>query len=281
MNVEDMFRENRQYPFAFIRSKGNYGDHLIYAGAEKIANQLNLRYTTTSHKSKIKSDTIIYLHGGGGYNSWWGWTGRLLSQIRTHNPYNLIIVGPSTTSLELEYLTKLLPKNDEKIVFFAREYTTFHFIKDNFFSHVYHDHDTALQLTLKDQFLEKLLKNVKNEASYSFLALREDKESNDLYPIKPEKFDIVCDPVLIEPAIIRKIHSYFGITSKKWAQLHYQASKITTNRSHSAMLGSILNKPVEIFANSYHKNHSIWEYSLKDRGVTWVGPEKTRARNMN
>ena len=272
MNLEDMFRENRHQPFAFVQSKGNYGDHLIYAGAEKIANQLNLKYSTTSYKSLIKSDTLIYLHGGGGYNSWWGWTGRLLRQIRSRNPYNFIIVGPSTTSLELEYLKDLLPKNDEKIIFFAREYTTFDFIKDNFFSKVYLDHDTALQLTLNDQFLIKLLKDINNEASYSFLALREDKESNDLYPVKPEKFDIICDPVLVEPAIIRKIHSYFGITSKQWAKLHYQASKITTNRSHSAMLGSILNKPVEIFANSYHKNRSIWEYSLRDRGVKWVGP---------
>lgn len=272
MNLEDMFRENRHQPFAFVQSKGNYGDHLIYAGAEKIANQLNLKYSTTSYKSRIKSDTLIYLHGGGGYNSWWGWTGRLLRQIRSRNPYNFIIVGPSTTSLELEYLKNLLPKNDEKIIFFAREYTTFDFLKDNFFSKVYLDHDTALQLTLNDQFLIKLLKNINNKASYSFLALREDKESNDLYPVKPEKFDIICDPVLVEPAIIRKIHSYFGITSKQWAKLHYQASKITTNRSHSAMLGSILNKPVEIFANSYHKNRSIWEYSLRDRGVKWIGP---------
>ena len=274
MNLEDMFRENRHHPFAFIQSKGNYGDHLIYAGAEKVANQLNLRYISTSHKSKIKSDTIIYLHGGGGYNSWWGWTGQLLRQIRSRNPHNLIIVGPSTTSLELEYLTKLLPKNDEKILFFAREHTTYHFVKDNLFSKVYLDHDTALQLTLNDEFLKKILKDIKNEANYSFLALRDDKESDDLYPVNPEKFDIVCDPVLIEPAIIRKIHSFFGITSKKWAKLHYQASKITTNRSHSAMLGSILNKSVEIFANSYHKNRSIWEYSLRDRGITWVGPAR-------
>ena len=273
MNIEDIFREHQHHNFAFIRSKGNYGDHLIYAGAEKIANQLKIRYKTISHKSKIKSDTIIYLHGGGGYNSWWGWTGRLLNQIRNQNPYNLIIVGPSTTSLEHEYLTNLLPKNDEKIIFFAREYTTFHCIKDNFFSKVYHDHDTALQLTIKDDFLKKLFRNVKNEPSYTFLALREDKESADRNTINPEKFDIVCDPVLSEPAIIRKIHSYFGITSRKWAHLHFRASKITTNRSHSAMLGSILNKPVEIFANSYHKNHSIWKYSLKDRGVTWVGPK--------
>jgi exopolysaccharide biosynthesis predicted pyruvyltransferase EpsI len=275
MNIEDIFREHRQNDFAFVRSKGNYGDHLIYAGAEKIANQLKLRYTTTtSYKVKIKSDTVIYLHGGGGYNSWWGWTGRLLSQIRSRNPHNLIIVGPSTTSLELEYLTSLLPKNDDKIVFFARENTTFNFIKNNFFSKVFQDHDTALQLTINDDFLKKLLKNDKNEPGYSFLALREDKESQDLYTISSEKFDVVCDPVLSEPAIIRKIHSYFGITSKKWARLHFRASKITTNRSHSAMLGSIVNKPVEIFANSYHKNRSIWEYSLKDRGVTWVGPEK-------
>jgi len=59
-------------------------------------------------------------------------------------------------------------------------------------------------------------------------------------------------------------------TGHNWAQLHVYALEILTNRSHSAMLGAILGKKTKMFRGKYHKNRSIWEYSLKQRGVEWV-----------
>jgi len=48
------------------------------------------------------------------------------------------------------------------------------------------------------------------------------------------------------------------------------ASTIITNRLHSAIIGAILGKNVELFRNSYHKNRSVWEYSLQSKGVKWI-----------
>ena len=35
----------------------------------------------------------------------------------------------------------------------------------------------------------------------------------------------------------------------------------------------IVGKKVNMFANSYHKNRSIWEFSLRKLGVKWIQHE--------
>ena len=271
MNLRDIFNEYRDKKFFFIKSRGNYGDNMIYAGAEKLASELGLKYYNAKYNSKINSNNVIYLHGGGGYNSWWGWTNTLLKLIRKRHPDNLIIIGPSSTSLELDYLKDTLPKDSNKIIFFAREMVTYAFIKDNFFSNTYHDHDTALFLTKEDDFFKKITSNISVENKYSLLAIRQDPERIHLPEIiRNRKYDVVCDPINCEMVLLRKLYSFFGITSKKWSRIHLKAKLITTNRTHSAILGVISGKEVEIFSNSYHKNRGIWEYSLKDRGVKWI-----------
>ena len=64
-------------------------------------------------------------------------------------------------------------------------------------------------------------------------------------------YDIVVDPC----------------QEKNWTQLHMDASRILTNRCHSAILGAILGKDTTMFKGHYHKNRSIYEYSLKKLGV--------------
>jgi hypothetical protein len=53
-------------------------------------------------------------------------------------------------------------------------------------------------------------------------------------------------------------------------RIHLFARSITTNRLHSAIIGAIAGKPVTIGPGSYHKNRSVWQYSLAERGVRWV-----------
>lgn len=148
---------------------------------------------------------------------------------------------------------------------------TYDFIRNNFFSNTYHDHDTALLLTKEDSFFKKLTSNISIENNYSLLALRQDQEGTPIpEKIRNRKYDIICDPVNCDMALLRKMNSFLGITSKKWTSIHLKAKAITTNRTHSAIMGVIAGKEVEIFANSYHKNRGMWEYSLKDRGVRWI-----------
>jgi len=118
------------------------------------------------------------------------------------------------------------------------------------------DHDMALHLRLNDPYFRKLTKNMNVKKDFSLLALRSDSESSKHLPndIRKKDFDIVVDPC----------------RRKNWAQLHMHASVIVTDRSHSAIMGAILGKDTSLFAGAYHKNRSIYDYSLKDLGVKWI-----------
>lgn len=284
MKLKEIFQKYDEYSFKFIQPGGNAGDYLIYAGAKKLANEVGIPYETMFfpalryrifYRAKFGTDDIIYLHGGGGYSSWYSWAAKLLRMIVTRHPKNLVIVGPSTTSLELEYLEKVLPRDNGNIIFFAREMTTYNFIKNNFYSKTYHDHDTALLLSQEDQFFKKFTGNISIENKYSLLVVRRDLESVPL----PKKlrdrindYDLIYHPYSFSNIrIIGNLYAHLRTSWCKWARIHLKASKITTNHLHSAILGVLAGKDVKLFQNSYHKNRSVWEYSLKDRGVEWVG----------
>ncbi len=52
-----------------------------------------------------------------------------------------------------------------------------------------------------------------------------------------------------------------------------QFDEIRTNRLHIAISSAILGKLVKFYTNSYYKNGSVYEYSMKDRfpNVKWMG----------
>ena len=259
--LKDIFEAYENRKFLMVEPGGNQGDSMIYAGARKLADEVGLNFESVycgpqAVPPKCDQTTIIYLHGGGGFCTWWNWTPRLLKALRVQNPHNIIIVGPTTIARQEWYLKKYMPR-PEKIIFFARERTTAKYVKHLFFpKHTAMDHDTALFLKMGDGYLTPLLDGCEPEELFTFLGIREDPESLDKIPesIDPSKFDHVIDPC----------------QTKSWAYFHVKASEIVTNRSHSAILGMILKKPTTIFPGRYHKNRSIWEYSLRDNGVKWI-----------
>ena len=114
------------------------------------------------------------------------------------------------------------------------------------------DHDTALQLTPEDAL------NGRAQATrYALLALRQDNEAPA--GLSWGQFD----GVRLDPA-------YYGRSFDHWVRIHALASRIITNRTHSSILGAVLRKPTTLLGGSYHKNRSIWEYSLAPRGVRWL-----------
>jgi len=245
--------------FAFVIQGGNQGDQMIYAGAEKMAELLGISHTThyclappnNPNIPQFDEQTVIYMHGGGGFNRWWAWSPELLRLLRDRNPKNHIIVGPSTFELDKGYLKSKLPSD---IVYFTREFSSYEYLKP-LLPYVHVDHDTALHLSLGDGYLDRLLGFRQPSMKHRLLAIRGDVESAKLPTgIKAELFNKIVDPCV----------------EKDWAGLHLDASIIVTNRCHSAILGCLLRKRTVMFAGSYHKNKSIWEYSLRERGVEWL-----------
>jgi exopolysaccharide biosynthesis predicted pyruvyltransferase EpsI len=282
MKLKDVFNENRGRRFIFVRPGGNFGDQLIYAGAEKLANDLKLQYRTcflgynvdvseefntralmNEVRSGIDPSDIIYMHGGGAFNSMWTSGNKLLKILYSTFP-NMIIVGPSSCTIETKYLRHFL-SNDKRIIFFARELITYEFMKKSL-PNVYIDDDTALHLTKDCTEFKSFCMGVPLKKNHKLLVIRQDKE-RALLPktIRKEDFDFVCDPK--------------SLKKDEWLKLHLWASEITSNRLHSAIFGTIAEKDVGLFSNSYHKNRSVWEYSLQKLGVKWI-PHSTAMRYL-
>ena len=143
MSLRDIFYEYRDRPFVFFRPGGNFGDELIYAGAEKLADDLKIDYRTLfwgynvplqgeamwktylmrEMKSRLDPSSIIYIHGSGAFNSMWVSANKLLQILYDTFP-NIIIVGPTSCTIEPNYLKHYLTK-DKRINFFARELVTY------------------------------------------------------------------------------------------------------------------------------------------------------------
>jgi len=262
MSLREAFEELSGGEFIFIAPGGNQGDLLIYQGAFKLADELGIPYKQAFAPPNWKGETygeskVIYLHGGGGFTTWWNWTPWLLRMLRETNPKNHILIGPTSVEPNRSYLDQVLDM-DDKMTFFAREHTTFNTMQ-HYCTDLRLDHDTAFHLSFGDGYLKRVVGNFKPRSAHDLLVLRQGAEAPTHIPseIKRRDFGIICDPVRIGD----------------WGRLHMHARRIVANRSHSAILGAILGKDTSIFAGSYHKNRSIWEYSLKDMGVKWIGSE--------
>lgn len=117
-------------------------------------------------------------------------------------------------------------------------------------------HDTALSLDAGDVL--RLAELAERPAGrYELVVDRQDDEMPDEAPLASSS------ALTLDPAT-------YADTLRHWVRIHLYARSITTNRLHSAILGAIAGIPVTLLPGSYHKNHSIWEFSLRARGVQWA-----------
>jgi exopolysaccharide biosynthesis predicted pyruvyltransferase EpsI len=256
-----LFQHYRDRPFVFVESGGNFGDFLIYRGAEKLARLAGINFRVINPRELVTQvftdDTVIYLHGGGGFNDYWKMEPIKEFSYLLSNHKGVVIVGPQAFYIrsaqvleQFKDIFRTQPK-PEKVYFFTRENYSYNILKDIFplWIELQADHDTAFNLSMDDFKAQPCKKN------YVLYAIRQDVEKTPIQNFNP--FLLWFDP-------IGHCKSF-----DHWFSVHQQARKIVTNRLHSAILGAILLKEVVLLPNNYHKNHSVWEFTLKSRGIIW------------
>lgn len=261
--LADLFGEFSEKHFILIKPGGNWGDDLIYMGAESLAKRYNLDFDSYTFNDlgslELHPDDVVYIHGGGGFNNYSSKNSyKLLSTILSRHK-GTVIQGPCTVSQDedaiADFKNTFANINSSNFIFFAREEVTFERMKkllpEN--TPLYLDHDTALHLT-REEFL--LAANV-SDTSYDLVAMRQDRE------VATSQSNLNVAGVELDPA-------YFALNFKHWLRLHAKARTIVTNRTHSSIAGAILRTPTTLFSGAYHKNHSIWKYSLQSKNVKWL-----------
>lgn len=258
VEVERLFSTYRDRPFVLVEPGGNAGDQLIYRGAEKVANAVGLSYSVIGYAAFMAQDfepqTVLYLHGGGGYNPIWsGKPMEMLAKAVRHR--GVVIQGPQTFWDDLDFLKTRVgdvvgDAACERLVLMAREQVS-HSLLTRVVPDAVEavlDHDTALNLDASDLA-------PRQEKGYVYYAIRADKEAR--VPPAREYAALWGDPVLLS-------RDFEG-----WFTLHAGATTLVTNRLHSSILGAILGIPTTLCPNSYFKNRAVWEHSLHSLGVAW------------
>ncbi len=268
-SLKSVFAKYREKKFLLVEPGGNWGDHLIYFGAEHLATTVGLQFESFTKDEFLAleeiKDVVIYIHGGGAFNEWCSDSGfRLLTRALAH-PNNIVIYGPASCGENINFLEQkmescFLNNQASKCYMFAREQKTYDIFKNlvtiNSNCTLSKDVDTAFHLSK-----QAIIDRVGNEYHhYIFYGFREDNEAPNINHEKSLS-EVVFDPA-------------FQCTSfEHWMKVHLHAKKIVTNRTHSSIIGSILQKPTYLFNGSYHKNKSIWLEILKDKGVMWLEPQ--------
>ena len=264
-----IFERHRERPWLFVRPGGNWGDYLIYAGAEKMADAAGLDWSSCDsaeleHRATTP-DHCIYLHGSGGYNSWG--SGRPFFDLERSvaRDVHLVVQGPQSSEAAPEKLKNrferaLAAMRCRDLIFFARERTSLQVFQDigldQYGATPGLDHDTALSLEPDDLCAIAGLREMPR-GNYDLIVFREDNER-----LPPAAQASRPSGVVIDPAGAASSFAH-------WMRMHLYSRAITTNRLHSAIVCAIAGKPVTIAPGAYHKNRSVWEYSLSEKGVAW------------
>lgn len=259
----------------FVEPGGNWGDRLIYMGAQKLADSLNLQYQTLTFEEfitlNVPKHSGIYLHGSGGFNKWAsGKPFDLLEKaLSIQDAY--VIQGPQSCEEDKQFLRSRMEKINElalnrdkgKFDFFTREKMSngvFDEILDtSVISHKLNQ-DTAFYLIDKDIYQAA---NFNENRGYALCAVRIDDESKHPIVLPKLKKMVVLDP------------AFYAKSFEHWLRIHIGANSVFTNRTHSTIVSAILKKDVTMYGGKYHKNKSIWDFNLKDLGVRWITPEET------
>lgn len=264
--LADLFAANRQREWYFVNAGGNWGDSMIAAGAESVARKAGLCWTDLDYNSIAATPppagAAIYLHGGGGYNAWY--KGRAFANLRRAVGVRdaLVIQGPQTCETESDEVRRFFAStldclNAAEIHFFAREQQSARYLLDKLpiAIKLHLAQDTAFELPLDELLALSDLRRIPH-GRYCLFVVRDDVEASSNASAGAGR-GIQMDP------------AYFAQTFRQWLRIHAKASRIITNRLHSAIAGSLFNKPVELLPCIYHKNRSVWEFSLRERGVVW------------
>lgn len=266
--LRNLFLSLRERRFLFVRTGGNWGDHLIYLGAEHLAGELGLNWRTLEFDQFMSEPAsqpgdVIYINGGGGFTKYASGKATHCFRKGFQTPGAVVIYGPCTVADE-RVLQSLRPEINTaraaRIAFFSRERRSAAIASDELPASVeqFLNEDTAFYLTR-----EALLSRVgRIRRRANLIGVREDTES-----VRSSRsagaFQSVIDP------------ANFAHTFDHWIRIHAGSKTILTNRTHSAICGAILGTPTTLFDGAYHKNRSIWEFSLEKRGVTWLSDPHT------
>lgn len=231
---------------------------------------------------------IVFIRGGGNLVKYYNHTADFIKQ-RCARVKQLIIL-PQTISGHEDVISKF----DSRVTIFCREQVSYDYVKSyRNISKVFLTDDMAFDINVKECFpklapfhrfiyatklrrlLSEVLKGKSSLRDYlqkrdggTLFAFRTDAErtATEL----PEKNVDVSQVINFDPTMGNVNLAYK--TSKTIFRVVNQFKTIHTNRLHVCIAAILLKKQVFFYGNAYHKNKSVYIFSMNERfnNVTWM-----------
>ncbi len=237
----------------FIPNKGNLGDDIINHSCLEVLEELNINYKIDRFDKKYKNKILFY-GGGGNYTNKYPQCKIL---IKNNVGKNKIVIFPQTIHNVEDSLKTL----DKDVDIFCRERVSHDWVSKT----VKYPQNVFLR---KDMSFLLDLTNYKDRPKQGFHleCFRKDSEMT----VIPHEHINIDAPVQLKDEYDSPKHKQFATYDK----IKYNSNvlinfismfdTIRTNRLHVAIIGSMLGKKVTMFPNIYHKNKSVYDYSMKD-----------------
>ncbi|WP_374166794.1 polysaccharide pyruvyl transferase family protein [Arcticibacter sp. MXS-1] len=287
MRIDEFLTKFKGKKIFFKPNPGNGGDAIIAYGTIKVFKKLGLDYEIVGKNSDLKGKDVFY---GGGGNLIGEYT-NCAQFLSEQSGCRTLTILPHTVSGHSDVLKTLR----ENVTVICREIKSFEYVKSfGNIGNVLLMDDMALSLEAKDflfrkTFINRLIYVTKPKdmlwALYHrkatigyFLENRNKNETLNAFRVDVEKTDIAIPKDNLDlSALFNYDSSMSNETLVKRTALLIggflnQFEVVNTNRLHICITSAILGKKVNFYSNSYWKNESIYEFSLKERfpRINWI-----------
>jgi exopolysaccharide biosynthesis predicted pyruvyltransferase EpsI len=238
--------QHRNKHIIYIPNPGNAGDALIAHGTFKLFDRIGMDYEIGDIDKKYENSILFYAGGG----NLVGLYGQCKKFIENNMNNNEIVLLPHT----IKDVDKLIRSLGENITIICREVVSYNYVKrlSKYKNNIFLSKDMAFYIVPPKY--NSIGKGILN-------CYREDIEKT-LIIIPSDNIDLsdtlnVSDNNITYKEKMKKISmSIFEYISE------YET--VNTNRLHMSIAGSLLNKNVNMYSNSYYKLKSVYDYSIKN-----------------
>jgi len=253
INEIDIYNFLRSYiekEIIYIPNPGNAGDSLIAYATLQIFDKIGLNYTIGKYTTKY-NDKLLFYAGGGNLVQMYS---NCKSFLKNNMFDNKIVILPHT----IKDKDELIKDFNNNIIVICRERISYNYVynlipnKNN----VFLSKDMAFYIDDIEKY-----KSISGTGICNCFRVDSEKTNIEI-PVSnidlPSKLNVANSTS--NKNIIKDVSlSIFNYLSKY--------DTINTNRLHMAIAGSLLNKYVNFYPNSYYKNTAVYEYSIKDNFI--------------
>lgn len=256
MTIESFLNRLPSATLDRLENPGNCGDGLIDRGLDTLLEKCGIAYKTFSAPEVGSADTLLII-GAGTFSHAWSYG---VDRVRFYaEKYQTVCITPASFDASYSPVKKLLQELPGNVIIFCRENVSFKALnalvpkREN----IHLDHDLAFHNDVSPWMME---------GHGEINCFRTDKEA--IGRLLPEKnFDLSGMGRQTQKTLLLDILKNF--------------KTVNTDRLHVAIAAAMLEKNVRMFANSYHKLSSVYDYSLKKYPNVSICSEETYRKLLN